>query len=533
MSEFSRTEKEMEAVVDKKRPREEDDEPLNISEDSKQEEATDMLSKDVVDFFSQNQFNKQPKKMRASTVAGSGNTVRHEVEQSRTVYMGGLPPGVTFREIFDALRNTGPIESVRMLADKDCAFVDFCSDVDAEKYRLRFRGGRKLNIRGVDVKVSMAKPSRLNEDVVLATRFGATRNVYFSGIDLADDDEEGFQLWECRLRQDCERFGPVDMVKVVPSRGIAFVHMTRILDAMQAVSWLSAEPAWAGKRVNFGSDRCSCPSPDQREYPDMKPSKRTIYFGGIPKDATLEDICQVVRGGVLDQIKYMPEKSSAFATFVLAEAAEKYHTWASRDGVQIKGCRVKVSYATERALTMHTVHALQKGATRCVCIDNLDVRAIPLPELCKDLEHRFGEIECAWKSSNYNNNAGNNSLVNKAKQQVYVAFASIKEALACVDGLRFDRAFSSCKVNFGRDRCSLPIASVQQSQQTSVVSNMEQPMYAMVPGQAFYPTMPMPMPMPVPYYYPPYYDPSYCTSSTPSPSQPYTFDPNHSPPTDQ
>lgn len=396
-----------------------------------------------VDFYSNILYTTQPKRTRASTTHNNDaeRSKKNSDQPSRTVYLGGLPPDTTFKEIFDIIK-VGPVESVRLLPEKDCAFIDFCVEADASAFRLKFRG-KRLNIRGVDIKVAYAKPSHSLDNVLLATKYGATRNIYLAGITGAEDPE-GHALWETKLRVDCERFGPIDMIKIVPERNIAFVHMARISDAMEAVSWLSGDPAWSGKRINFGSDRCHG-RPADRPSLDNKLCRRTVYLGGLVKGVTLEDICEVVRGGLLDQVKLIEEKSAAFVTFVRPEDAESYYQMTSSDGLCIKGNRVKVSWASDRALSVATIHALQKGATRCVCIENIDHRAYPLATLTKDFEERFGDIETSWKGRQADR-----------ANTVFISFACIKDAVSAVDSLRHDRVFSGCRISYSRDRCSAP-----------------------------------------------------------------------------
>lgn len=417
---------------------------------------------------------KRAKRQRSSTLPADNTKQTNQTTQhSRTVYLGQLPLHISYTEIFDVIKS-GPVESIRLLPEKDCAFVDFCSEADAERFRVKYRG-KRLSLRGQDVKVSIAKPSYLSETVLLAMQWGATRNVYFSGVTISTDEE--VRLWEERLRRDCERFGPIDTVKVVPEKAIAFVHMCRIQDAMEVVSWLSADPAWRDKRVNFGTDRCG--GPQERPALRSTPALRTVYFGGIPKDyCNLEKVCEQVVGGLLEQVRVLKEKQSAFITFIRCEDAERFHSVAQADGVFIGGTRVKVGWASERALSMSTIHALQRGATRCVQIDNLDLKRTVLSSLVSELEDKYGQVESAHKRKDNDKLDGGGT--------VYISFASIKEACDAVNGLRFDRAFHGCKVSFTRDKCSIPAVPKPHGVESSAVPTMPYPVYPMMPYPLVY-----------------------------------------------
>jgi hypothetical protein len=118
------------------------------------------------------------------------------------------------------------------------------------------------------------------------------------------------------------------------------------------VNTLPTEPQWAGKRVNYGKDRCayipksqqaaaqsaqvaaaqslmaqSAVSPTSAN-PFTSPfspfasfgadggasaqgMNRTVYLGNIHPETTTEDLCNAIRGGVLQSIRYMQDKHIA------------------------------------------------------------------------------------------------------------------------------------------------------------------------------------------------------------------------------
>lgn len=121
---------------------------------------------------------------------------------------------------------------------------------------------------------------------------------------------------------------------------------------------LPSEPAWAGKRVNFGKDRCayipksqqaaaqqaqaaaaqslvaqSAISPQSSFSPfspystspfspiemmnspiggnSLQALNRTVYLGNIHPETSTEDLCNSIRGGVLQSIRYLQDKHIA------------------------------------------------------------------------------------------------------------------------------------------------------------------------------------------------------------------------------
>lgn len=122
---------------------------------------------------------------------------------------------------------------------------------------------------------------------------------------------------------------------------------------------LPTEPSWAGKRVNYGKDRCayipksqqaaaqqaqaaaaqslvaqSGMSPQANFAPfspyasafnpvemmnangmggiqGVQGMNRTVYLGNVHPETTAEDLCNAIRGGVLQSIRYMQDKHIA------------------------------------------------------------------------------------------------------------------------------------------------------------------------------------------------------------------------------
>jgi hypothetical protein len=125
------------------------------------------------------------------------------------------------------------------------------------------------------------------------------------------------------------------------------------------VNTLPTEPSWAGKRVNYGKDRCayipksqqaaaqqaqaaaaqslvaqSGMSPQANFTPfspyasafnpvemmnangmggvqGVQGMNRTVYLGNVHPETTAEDLCNAIRGGVLQSIRYMQDKHIA------------------------------------------------------------------------------------------------------------------------------------------------------------------------------------------------------------------------------
>lgn len=177
---------------------------------------------------------------------------------SRTVYLGNIPPETSAEEILGHVRS-GQIESVRLLPDKNCAFISFLDGASATHFHSDAIL-KKLSIRGQDIKIGWGKPSQVPSSVALAVQQnGASRNVYLNlGTDMEVTEDE--------LREELAKFGQIDTVKIVREKNIAFVHFLSIGNAIKVVSQLPQEPKWQPPRkVYYGKDRCAYVSKTQQQ----------------------------------------------------------------------------------------------------------------------------------------------------------------------------------------------------------------------------------------------------------------------------
>lgn len=393
--------------------------------------------------------------------------------KSRTIYLGGLPEGCenwdVHHQIFDQIRGA-PVEALRLIPAKQCAFIDFCDEAGAMAFADRWdKGPKKFTVKDKEVKVAWASSTNLSTNVLTAIRNGATRNVYLNNIEV-EDSEESVMEKRGELERVFKQFGPVDMVRVVHERKIAFVHMASVSAAMEAVNVLSAKSDWKGHRINFGSDRCGDRPPpgvhptiqaavvNKRRHDDdyaeeeqfsRRPTEerlpyRTVYIGGMTKEISLEDLCDVIRGGLIQSIRLAPEeKHCAFVTFVDEPSAITFYDFFSVHGFVVKGVPLKLGWSKPSAVPVSIVQALQKGATRNIYIGNIVLDALgpdPSSYLSKDCSTRFGPVEAV--------------NVITAKNIAFVTFCNLLDAVKALAGLRDSPEYAQCKVAYGQDRCA-------------------------------------------------------------------------------
>lgn len=402
---------------------------------------------------------------------------------SRTVYLGNIPPDTSAEEILGHVRS-GQIESVRLLPDKNCAFISFLDASSATHFHSDAIL-KKLCIKGQDIKIGWGKPSQVPTSVALAVQqSGASRNVYLGNLPEDITEEE--------LREDLGKFGAIDTVKIVREKNIAFVHFLSIANAIKAVSQLPQEPKWQSpRRVYYGKDRCAYVSKTQQQnaaqYLGIAPGyahmltgadrdlisnalaqqsvaaaavattaggisnlgNRTIYLGNIHPETTIEEICNVVRGGLLHHIRYIPDKHICFVTFIDPTAAASFYALSNLQGLMIHNRRLKIGWGKHSgALPPAIALAVSGGASRNVYIGNLD-ETWTEDRLRQDFSE-YGEIE----------------LVNTLREKscAFVNFTNIANAIKAIEAVRGKEEYKKFKVNFGKDRCGNPPRQLQQSQ---------------------------------------------------------------------
>lgn len=394
---------------------------------------------------------------------------------SRTVYLGNLPPEITAHELLNYVRS-GIVESLRLVPSKNCAFVSFLDD----KAAMLFHSDavlKRLCINGHDINVGWGRQLPLDPLVESSVaRYHATRNVYLGNLP--------FDTTEDQLTADLKDFGEIEAVKILSDKHIAFVHFTSIVSAIKCVQSLPLIGSYRERKVFFGKDRCAFITKTQQhnaaQYLGLNPNSedllqqvdrgkiasalvqqsnaaamiataaggasnmgnRTIYLGNLHPDTTVEEVCNVVRGGILQDIHLIPEKHACFVTFVDPISAAQFFAMSTVHGLIIHNRKNKVGWGKHSGPLPNSLNlAVANGASRNIYIGGLD--KIPEIAFTKHKLHedfkRFGEIE----------------QINFFEQRhcAFVNFTNISNAIKAIDGIRNNSDYDKCKVNFGKDRC--------------------------------------------------------------------------------
>ncbi|KAF9180612.1 hypothetical protein BGZ51_004810 [Haplosporangium sp. Z 767] len=371
----------------------------------------------------------------------------------RTVYIGNLPDDAKVHEVLDFI-TTGNVEQAKLIPQKNCAFITF---VDAKAAVVFHRKAieKKLSLRDKELKLGWGRSTSTPVHIQEAIESGATRCIFIGSVDASITEEQ--------LAQDFSGFGTIDRIKIHRKKSIAFVHLTSIACAVNAIAALSLDSRYWDRKVNYARDPCAkfadfevhlarrqlALSTDGKKGASGGVSldiltaegRRCVYLGGIWEETTCEDLCSAIRGGMLSKIEYHRSRNFAFVTFVDPDAAKKFLDRATDPGLRVKGRLLKANWGKEVLnLPVDVIQALRFGATRNVYVGGIEGVADE-QKLKTDFEE-YGEIE--------------KINIIKEKNCGFINFTNVLSAAKAVKGIDSKPEYAEVKVGYGKDRCGTP-----------------------------------------------------------------------------
>lgn len=419
----------------------------------------------------QQQQHQQQQHQQQQGLPGMVGAPGQEAGNSRTVYLGNLPNDLEPHELLDYVRS-GIIENVRIIPGKNCCFISFLDTNAALLMHSEFIL-KKINIKGYNIRVGWGKNTTIQPGVLQAvTNDGATRNVYLGNLSPQDISEE-------EIINDLSIYGPIECIKTIPEKGIAFVHFLSIASAIRCVNNLQSEKY---PKVYYGKDRCAFITKTQQhnaaQYLGLAPGmehivtaadrefislalvqqsaaaaqiatqaggannlgNRTVYLGNLHQDSSIEEICNVVRGGLLQSVRFLKERHVCFITFIDPIAAAQFFAMCQLHGLTIHNRRIKVGWGKHSGPLSNALSlAVSNGASRNIYIGNIvDFEYFNPAKLREDFT-KFGDIE----QINYL----------EEKNCAFINFINIANAIKAIDGIKSFEDYKNLKINFGKDRC--------------------------------------------------------------------------------
>ncbi|KAI8059918.1 uncharacterized protein B0P05DRAFT_268158 [Gilbertella persicaria] len=369
---------------------------------------------------------------------------------NRTIYLGNVNTDLTPHDILKCVHQ-GAIETFRITKERLCAFLTFI-DPSAAAMFFQTYTTKKFVVKGVELKVGWGTPSALSPVLRLQIEAGATRTVYLGRLTDKDTEET--------LRARLKTFGMIEFIRIIRDINTAFVHFLSILSAVKCNSSLALDPDWKEKTVGYGRDHCTDVFTQYNfslGIPPVRPNNknqpvvethidadatssvlRTLYIGNIHPEATCEDICNVLKGGNVLQIKYQKDTQNAFVSFVDEDAAQRVKDFLEKYQITVRGRKLRIGWGKPSTISPRVAFAIKNGATRNLYIGGIDPEVYTVDKLRTDFSD-YGEVEQV-------------NLI-AAKKTGFVNFMSINNAMTALAAIKMKPEYADIKISYGKDRC--------------------------------------------------------------------------------
>jgi RNA recognition motif. (a.k.a. RRM, RBD, or RNP domain) len=170
---------------------------------------------------------------------------------------------------------------------------------------------------------------------------------------------------------------------------------------------------------------------------DRPESMRTLYFGNLPPDLDVGEFLNYIRGGILDEVKYLYSKNCIFVTFVDAAVAASCYLEYQKTPLSFEGYDCRVGWGKPSSMHPTVRQQILKGACRNVFLGNIDAD-VTAEDLFNEFQ-KYGAVDCI--------------KVLPEKRIAFVHMCSIAAAIKAVSILGEDPMWIHRRIYYGRDRC--------------------------------------------------------------------------------
>ncbi|KAJ3092152.1 hypothetical protein HK102_010276 [Quaeritorhiza haematococci] len=175
---------------------------------------------------------------------------------TRSLWIGNVDPTLSPSDLLHLFSPFGAIESLRILPDKECAFVNYVRVEDAIRAKEEMQGGRVGNCI---VRVGYGKAEAINDTQGMQP----TKSLWVGNIPPTTDPAELEALFY--------PFGPIESARVLTHKNCGFVNFERLEDAIEARKAMNGKDI-GGSVVKIG----------YAKVPSSKSDSTTIITGERP-----------------------------------------------------------------------------------------------------------------------------------------------------------------------------------------------------------------------------------------------------------
>ena len=142
-----------------------------------------------------------------------------EQTPTRSLWIGNIDTTISASDLLSLFTPFGVIESLRILTDKECAFVNYVRVEDAVRARDEMQGSRVGNCV---VRVGFGKAESISENQGMQP----TKSLWIGNIPPVTEPAD--------LENIFRVFGPVESARVLTHKNCGFINYERLEDAMEA-----------------------------------------------------------------------------------------------------------------------------------------------------------------------------------------------------------------------------------------------------------------------------------------------------------
>ncbi|AAS50649.2 ABL122Cp [Eremothecium gossypii ATCC 10895] len=230
-------------------------------------------------------------------------------------------------------------------------------------------------------------------------------------------------------------------------------------------------------------------------------NNRTVYIGNIHPRSKPEDICNVVRGGILQTIKWISSKRICFVTFIETAAAVQFYANASLEPIVLHGNILRVGWGQPSGeLPKNIALAVTIGASRNVYvslpeysfkekyINNPEFKLyhgkykLPTEEQLRQDFTKYGQVEqinyledghCCWV--NFMNIAHAIRLVEDSNSPIEKNLEKFHA--------QFDGRYKNLIIGYGKDRCGNVNKNLAANKNSRFYKKIKKQSYSMKQGK--------------------------------------------------
>ncbi|KAG7840098.1 hypothetical protein KL942_002897 [Ogataea angusta] len=402
---------------------------------------------------------------------------------TRAVCLSNIPSGLPLRLVCQELEVMGPIEHIKYIPNKNAAFVHFTSISTAIKCVEQLSLSESI--------LSTAKVFYSKEKNATAPQSNGTANIEYDCEDnqysdfystpstsFSSPQNASAALHKPSSRQATENtvYGahyvqsmPTPVLRSsYPPQGDFVDSYNGMVYSQQSLPDLTDLTLYSnGSVTNF-----SLPAGDSAEASSIQSNthfrqsnfgNRTIYLGNIHPKTTAEEICNTVRGGLLESIKLIPDRHICFLTFIDSGCAAQFFATGTKEKVMIHGRRVKVDWGKHPGpVSSRVLEAIEKhSASR-----NLYIGTEPVSEGTQEEDRpKIPDMDTLRRDFSI---FGEIEQINffRDGQCAFVNFLNIVSSINAVEDFNgegrdavhacFENRYKPFKIAYGKDRCANP-----------------------------------------------------------------------------